>query len=426
MAGDKFMPEIHLRQSAVFNRNKKQPGFTYSACGPFTKNKQRIQKFMETGDTNYIYRNELDEACFQHDMTYGDFKDLKRRTQSDKVLKDKAFASARNPKYDGYQRRLASMIYKLFNKKSKGGGSKNEIKGNQQLANELHKPIIRTFKKRKVYYSFEDNILGVDLADMPLISKYNKGIRYLLCAIDLFSKYAFLVPLKGKKGNTIVNAFQSILNISKRRPNKIWVDQGSEFYNNHFKKWLKNNSIEMYSSHNEGKSVVVERFIRTLKNKIYKHMTVTSKNVYFDVLDDIVDKYNNTYHKTIKMKQIDFGDDSFAEYNEESNEKDPKFKIGDHVRISKYRHIFDKGYNPNWSEEVFVIKKIKITVPWTCVISDLNGKEIVGSFYEKDLQKTNQKEFRTEKVIKRKGNKLYVKWKDMTILLIDGLIKKIL
>ena len=198
MAGDKFMPEIHLRQSAVFNRNKKQPGFTYSACGPITRKKQRIQKFMETGDTNYIYRNELDEACFQHDMTYGDFKDLKRRTKSDKVLKDKAFANARNPKYDGYQRRLASMVYKLFDKKSKGSGSKTEIKGNQQLANELHKPIIRTFKKRKVYSSFKDNILGVDL------SKYNKGIRYLLCAIDLFSKYAFLVPLKDKIGNTIV------------------------------------------------------------------------------------------------------------------------------------------------------------------------------------------------------------------------------
>ena len=166
----------------------------------------------------------------------------------------------------------------------------------------------------------------------------------------------------------------------------------------------------MYSTHNEGKSVVAERFIRTLKNKIYKHMTAISKNVYFDVLDDIVDEYNNTYHKTIKMP-IDVKSDSFAEYNEESNEKDPKFKVGDHTRISKLKNVFAKGYTPNWSEEVFVVKKVKNTVPWTYVISDLNGEEIVGSFYEKELQKTNQKEFRIEKVIKRKGNKLYVKWK---------------
>ena len=155
------MPEMHLRQ----------PGFTYSACGPFTKNKQRIQRFMETGDTNYIYRNELDKACFQHDMAYGDFKVLKRRTQSDKILKDKAFKIARNPKYNGYQRALASMVYKFFDKKSKGADIKNEIKENQQLANELHKPIIRKFKKRKVYSSCKDNIWGCYLADMQLISK---------------------------------------------------------------------------------------------------------------------------------------------------------------------------------------------------------------------------------------------------------------
>ena len=149
---------------------------------------------MKTGDANYICRNELDKACFQHDMAYGDFKDLARRTQSDKVLKDKAFEIASNPKYDGYQRGLASMVYKFFDKKSKG----TDIKQNQQLVNELHKPVIRKFKKRKVYSYFKDNIWGVDLADMQLISKYNKGIRYLFCAIDLFSKHAFVVPLKGK------------------------------------------------------------------------------------------------------------------------------------------------------------------------------------------------------------------------------------
>ena len=140
-------------------------------------------------------------------------------------------------------------------------------------------------------------------------------------------------------------------------------------------------------------------------------MRAISKNVYFDVLNDIADEYNNAYHKTIKMKPIDVKNDSFAEYKEEPNKKDPKLKVGNYVRVSKYKNIFSKGYTPNWSEETFIVKKIKNTVPWTYVISDLNGEEIVGSFYEKELQKTIQKEFRIEKVIKRKGNKLHVKWK---------------
>ena len=182
LAGDKFIPEMHL----------KQPGFTYSACGPFTKNKQRIQKFMETGGINYIYRNELDKACFQYNMAYN-FKDLKRRTFPDKVLRDKAYNTANNlSRHNGYERALATLVYLFFDKERKGAGIKNEIKENQQVANEHHKPIIRRFKKRKEYSSYMDNTWSVDLADMQLTSKYNKGIRYLLCAIDLLSKYALI------------------------------------------------------------------------------------------------------------------------------------------------------------------------------------------------------------------------------------------
>ena len=166
----------------------KQPGFTYSAYGPFTKNKEKIDKFMQTENKDFIYKNEPDKACFQHDMVYGKSKDLVKRTQSDKVLKDKVFKIASNPKYDGYQRRLASTVQKCFDKKSKG----NDIATNEpsyQLANKLHKPIIRKFKKRRVYSLFRDNICGVDLADMQPQSKCNRGIKYLLCAIDLFSKH---------------------------------------------------------------------------------------------------------------------------------------------------------------------------------------------------------------------------------------------
>ena len=164
----------------------------------------------------------------------------------------------------------------------------------------------------------------------------------------------------------------------------------------------------MYSTHNEGKSVVAERFIRTLKSKIYKYMISISKNVYINKIDDIVNEYNNTYHTTIKMKPIDVKNNTYINTSNKINSKDPKFKVGDRVRISKYKNIFAKGYMPNLSEEVFVIKN---TVPWTYVISDLNGEEIIETFYEKELQKTNQEEFRIEKVIKRKGNKISVKWK---------------
>ena len=166
------------------------------------------------------------------------------------------------------------MVYKFFGKKSKGSGIINE--SNYQLANELHKLIIKKLKKRKVYSSFKDNIRGVDLADMQSFRKYNKGIKYLLCAIDLFSKYAWVIPLKDKKGTSIVNAFQKIIS-KERKPNKIWVEQGSEFYNQFFKDFLKINNVEMYSTFNEGKSVVAGRFIRTLKNEMFKHMTAISK-----------------------------------------------------------------------------------------------------------------------------------------------------
>ena len=384
------MPEMHLRQSR----------FVYSACGPFTKDKERIQKFKETGDTSYIYKSELDKACFQHDMAYGDFKDSAKRTVADKILRDKAFKIASDQKYDGYQRGLASMVYNFFDKKSSASGIAN--KKNIQIANELHKSIIRKFNKRKVHSSFKDKIWGVDLADMQLLSKFNKGFRFLLCAIDIFSKYAWFIPLKDKKGVSIVNAFQIILKESNRKPNKIWVDKGSEFYNISFKKWLRDNNIEMYSTNDEGKSVVAERFIRTLKNKIYKYITSISKNVYIDKLDDIVRKYDNTYHTAIKMKPVDIKDNIYDDFKKEVNDKDPKFKFVDPVRISKYKNIFAKGYMSNWSEEIFIISKIKNTVPWTYVLNDLNGEEIIGTFYEKESQATNQQEFRIEKVIKRK------------------------
>ena len=381
LAGDKFMPEMNLRQ----------PRFVYSACGPFNRHKERIKEFKRTGDTRYIYRNELDKACFQHDSAFVDHKDLINRTEADKVLKDKAYDIASNPEYDGYQRGLASIVYKFFDKKSTGSGlkkSKNTTKPSSLiLADELHKPVIRKFKKRKVYSKFKDNIWRVDLADMQSLSRKNKSIKYLLCAIDLYSKYAFVIPLKDKKGISVTNGFNKIIKQSNRKPNKMWIGQGGEFYNNLFKKWLSDNDIIMYSTYNEGKSVVAERFIRTLKSKLYKHMTAIGKNVYYDVLDDAVNKYNNTKHSTIKMKPIDVGNNKGV-YIDKHNDKRSRFKVGDRVRISKFKNIFAKGYTPNWSSEIFIVDKVNDTVPYTYNLKDLNDEEILGSFYDRELQKT--------------------------------------
>ena len=188
--------------------------------------------------------------------------------------------------------------------------------------------------------------------------------------------------------------------------------------------FLKDNDVKMYSTHGAGKSVVAERFIRTLKNKIYKHISAVSKNAYIDKLDDTVNEQNNTCHRTIKMKPTEVRNKTYIDSIKEVNDKDSKFKAGDHVRISKYKNIFAKGYTPNWSEEVYVIKKVKNSVPWTDVINDLNGEEIIGTFYEKQLQKTNQQKFRIEKIIKRKGNKLHVKWKGYDNLFNSGSHKK--
>ena len=187
-----------------------------------------------------------------------------------------------------------------------------------------------------MHSSFKDNICGEDLADMQLLSRFDKGFSFLSCVIDIFSKYAWVVPLKDKKGTSMVNGFQKIMNDSKRKPNKIWVDKGSEFYNISLKKWLRDNNIETYSTNKEGKSV--------------------------------------------KMRPVDVKDNTYIDFKKEVNDKNPKFKIGDHVRISKYKNIFAKGYMPNWSEEIFIISKIKNAVSWAYVLNDLNGEEIIGTF----------------------------------------------
>ena len=283
LTGDKFMPEMYLRQ----------PGFVYSACGPFTKHKEKINKFMKTGDTRYIYRSKLDKAYFQHDAAYSESNDFAKRTASDRILRDKAFNIANNPRYNGYERGLASMVYKFLDKKSVS-----------KMGGDLHRSPLIDFDKS---------------------GKISKTLSYPL--VDLFSRYAFVIPLKSKTGSAVVDAFKEILNKTERKPNKMWVDQGKEFYNKNMKKWLVDNGIDIYSTYNEGKSVIAERFIRTLKNKLYKHMTAVSSDVYYDVLDDIVDKYNNTYHNSIKKKPVDVTNNDYEGYVYGFDEKNHCLKL---------------------------------------------------------------------------------------------------
>ena len=213
------------------------------------------------------------------------------------------------------------------------------------------------------------------------------------------------------------------LDESNHKPNKVWVDKGSKFYSRSMKSLLQNNDVEMYSAHNEGKSVIAERFIKTLKNKIYEYLTSISSNIYIDKSEDIDKKYNNTYHTTIKMKRVIIKSNTNIDCSNEINDKNPKFEIGDIVRISKYKNIFEIVCTPNWSDKVFRLKKLKILCCGHMLLMILTVKKLLEYFTKKNWKQIKEK-FIIEKVIKRKVSKLYVEWKGYNIRLIVGLVKK--
>ena len=290
----------------------------------------------------------------------------------------------------------------------------------EKLADELHKPIKRNFTRRRVIVNHIDQVWCSDLVEMQQFSKWNKGFRYLLMVLDVFSKYGWIVPLKDKKGETVADAFKTIFK-EGRKPQYLWTDKGKEYYNKHVKEILDNNKITLYSTENEEKSSVCERWNRTIKTKMWKQFTIQGNTQYLDMLPKLVKQYNNTKHSSIKMtpieasKKINEGTVYFNLYgNMEPLSAKPKFKIGDKVRISKYkRNVFDRGYTPNWTEEVFTVDKIQYTNPITYKIKDLMGEDIKGSFYEPELLKAKQDVFRIDKVIRRnyKKKQALVKWK---------------
>ena len=388
------------------------PGHKYT--GPYNP----LQRQLDENDHPIAGQepfNAVDEASMHHDICYRDNRSKKGKQKcDDKMLKD---LEVLKPK-DVRERIDKNVVQKILGGKKRMGWG---IQWSNELADELHKPIRRKFQKRKVVAKTVDDIWTADLVEMQPFSRFNKGYKYLLMVIDVFSKYGWIIPLKTKTGAAVTTAFKELF--KDKTPTRLWTDKGKEFYNKSMKELLQKNRVILYSTENEEKSSVAERWNRTIKRNMWKYFTANNTYKYWDIIPSLTEKYNNTYHHSIKctpkeareaknythVLQALYGDTPKLA-------KIPKFKIGDRVRIVKKKKMFEKGFTPNWTEEVFTIVKVKMTKPPTYTIKDEKGEEIHGTFYEPELQKTNQTIYRIEKILKRRtakgGHKeAYVKWK---------------
>ena len=352
---------------------------------------------------------ETDRICSQHDVDYTLAKSLK-----DKHIADEKMIKSINELPYNQQQYGTFLVKNIIKSKRKLGlGVENH---NKILSEELHKSKRKNYPRRKIIVNHINEIFAADLVEMQKFSKLNKGYRYLLTCIDIFSKFAWVIPLKDKKGITIKNALEKIF--KQRKPKFLWTDNGKEFYNKQVQDLLNKNNIKLYSTNNsEIKSAVIERFNRTFKNMMYKKFTENNNTIFYNILDELVNNYNNKYHSTIKMTPIE-GSKKVNEkkikniYNFEKTKKLGKFKIGDRVRISLEKNIFEKGYETNWTQEIFEIYDIKYSnVPYY-YLKDLNNEKLQGTFYEQELQKTKQDDLYTiEKILKTNKDKIYVKWR---------------
>ena len=350
-----------------------------------------------------------DAICAQHDVDYTLAKNLK-----DKHIADEKMIKSINELPYNQQQYGTFLVKNIIRSKRKLGLGIEDH--NKILSEELHKSKRKNYPRRRIVVNHIDEIFAADLVEMQKFAKLNRGYRYLLTCIDIFSKFAWVIPLKDKKGITIKNALQKIFN--KRKPKFLWTDKGTEFYNKQVKDLLNENNIKLYSTNNsEIKSAVIERFNRTFKNMMYKKFTENNNTIFYNILDELVNNYNNKYHSTIKMTPIE-GSKKINEkkikniYNFEKTKKLGKFKIGDKVRLSLEKNIFEKGYETNWTQEIFVIYDIKYSnVPYY-YLKDLNNEKLQGTFYEQELQKTKQDDLYTiEKILKTDKDKIYVKWR---------------
>lgn len=284
-----------------------------------------------------------------------------------------------------------------------------------QLVNELHAPARKNFKRRRVIVKGYDDLWQLDLVDMRAYAKVNKNFNYILTVIDAFSKFAWARPLKTKSAKNVTEAFREILN-GGRIPNHLQSDDGKEFYNTEFVNLLKKHSINHYSTYSVLKASIIERWNRTLKEKMWKAFSMNGSYKWINILQQLVLEYNNRRHRTIGMAPSEVSEKNSKKllqsvYNNVKYVKNAKYKVGDFVRISKYKSLFAKGYTPNWSTEIFKIMKVKATNPRTYLLMDKQSNPIQGAFYEEELQSVKYPDvYLVEKIIRRRGKKVFVKW----------------
>lgn len=288
-----------------------------------------------------------------------------------------------------------------------------------KLVEELHASARRNFPRRRVIVHGYDDLWQADLVDIRSHKRLNRGYQYILTIIDVFSKYAWAVPLKSKSGSDVSKAFSNIIILDGRHPKNLQTDMGKEFYNEYFKKIMKKYNINHYSTYSIMKASVVERFNRTLKNAMWKQFTLNGSYRWIDILPNLLKEYNYRIHRTIGMRPIDVSPQKNKHllstvYSHIKIAAPARFRVGDKVRVSKYKTIFDKGYTPNWSYEIFEIDRVRQTNPVTYHLKDSLGNLVMGGFYEPELHSVaNDEVYLVEKVLRRKGKMVYVKWKGL-------------
>ena len=405
--------DIHsLLGKNPITRNILKPKFGYKYCGPYNNLDKQVDYNKNTGKIYKVYdkpKNKTDSICMMHDICYSIGKN---KNDCDREM----VRSLDNLKY-GETSKSTPIIRSIINKKQQFGLSVNP---NKILSQELHKPKRINFERRRVISNHIDHIWGIDLITMIKHSKQNSNYKYILTVIDFFSKHSWCYPLKNKNYNEIINSFKDIFKKSKRKPKMIQSDKGSEFTNKQVQKFFNDNNIKWYHTYNRDiKCSICERYNRTILNKIYKNFTLNNNTIWIKDLNKLAKEYNNSYHRTIKMKPVDASEKSNENivrknYNFEIITNKKKFKIGDKVRISLLKNTFEKGYTSNWSEQIYVIYDIKSSNVHYYYLKDLNGEKLDGTFYQEELLKTNIKDndfYVIEKIIKKVGNKYLVKWR---------------
>ena len=284
------------------------------------------------------------------------------------------------------------------------------IKWTNPLADELHKPVRKNFPKRYVFVRHVDDTWGADLVDMKSLAKQNNGNKYILMVIDVFSKYGWAVPIKFKSATAVKDALESIL--KNATPKKIWADKGTEFYNQKVRQLLNKHNIQLYSTENEEKCSVIERWNRTIKTQLWKYFTANGTHKYIDILQPLIDKYNTTKHRSIGCTPLDARKSSNYQqvfknlyFKKVQQRGTPKFKVGDKVRLAIQKNKFEKAYIINWTDRVYTIKEVKNTIPVTYTVEDERGLQHKGTFYDQELQINTDERFRVEKVLKYKTDK---------------------